>query len=243
MTNIICERAIISGHEIEHYQYLDKPLWRGYKRLKPRKEKEKKEQTEKSKFSVNRTITEIRRILSNNPQLIKFLTLTTKIIDVAKANHLFNLYTQRMKDRYPEFQYFAVIEFMPDIDHKGNKKPDGGEVHYHALCNLRYVRNKELAEIWGQGFVRINRKKKADDLRGYLSKYLWKDMKDKRLFGKKKYFCSQDLNRSTEYINDEAKSYIQNNESNFELIEDKVFSNEYRGDTLYFRFHDKNYLP
>jgi len=245
MFQIICERVILSGHEIEHYQYLDKPIHRGYKRQKRKDKKEPKKQTEKSKFSVSRTITEIRRIISNNPQLTKFLTLTfgDNITDVSIANHLFNLFTQRVKDKYPEFQYFAVIEFQKDVDHKGNPKPDGGALHFHLLCNLRYVVAKKIAKIWGQGFIKINRKKESDRLREYLSKYLWKDMRDERLFHKKKYFCSQDLTRSTEIINDEAKFFMKNSDKNFNFIEKLTFSNAHTGKCLYRRYNFKNYKP
>ena len=243
MLEIICEKVIISRTEIEHYRNLDKPVLRGYKRRKREGNKEPKEQTEKARFSVFRTITGIRRILDMNPQLIKFLTLTTTITDVAKANRLFNLFTQRMKDKYPEFQYFAVIEFMPDIDFHGNKKPDGGEVHYHLLCNLRYVISKELAKIWGNGFIKILRKREADSLREYLSKYFWKDMKDKRLFRKKKYFCSQDLERPVELINEEANFFMKDSDKNFDLIEEQTFKNDYRGNILYRRYNFKKPKP
>lgn len=234
MTEIICERVILSGHEIEHYQYKDKPIYRGYKRRKRKEPKEPKKQTGKSKFSVHRTITEIRRIISNNPQLIKFLTLTFRgeMTEVNIANHLFNLFIQRMKDRYPEFQYFAVIEFQ-----------ERGVIHYHLLCNLRYVKSKELEKIWGQGFIKIKRKREADRLREYLSKYLWKDMRDERLFHKKKYFRSQDLQRSTEIVNEESKFFMKNCETNFKFIEELTFSNAHTGKCLYRRYHFKNYEP
>ena len=45
-------------------------------------------------------------------------------------------------------------------------------------------------------------------------------MKDKRLFGKKKYFCSQDLERPTEIINDEANFFMKNSDKNFNFIEE-----------------------
>ncbi|MFA6193686.1 MAG: hypothetical protein WC726_02380 [Parcubacteria group bacterium] len=234
MFEIICEKVILSGHEIEHYRYIDKPIYRGYKRRKRKEKKEPKKQTEKSKFSVHRTITEIRRIISNNPQLIKFLTLTFRgeITDVSIANHLFNLFTQRMKDKYPEFQYFAVIEFQKR-----------GVIHFHLLCNLRYVVAKKIEKIWGQGFVKIKRKRESDRLREYLSKYLWKDMRDERLFKKKKYFCSQDLERSTEIINDEANFFMKNSDKNFKFIEKLTFSNAHTGECLYRRYNFKNYKP
>ena len=78
-----------------------------------------------------------------------------------EANRLFNLFTQRMKDKFPEFQYFAVIEFQKDIDFYGKIKPDGGAVHYHLLCNLRYVISKKIEKIWGQRIHKNKEKKRS----------------------------------------------------------------------------------
>lgn len=33
--------------------------------------------------------------------------------------------------------------------------------HYHLLCNLPFISAKTLQEIWGNGFIRIN---KIDDV-------------------------------------------------------------------------------
>ena len=136
------KKVIISGDSIEYYEY-KKPIVRGYRR-RARKKRERKEGTEqeqlkKMQSSVNRTRTAIRRLVQTNPQLTKFLTLTCTMTDLRQANKEFNLFTQRMKDRFSEFQYLAVIEFQKDIDFHGNAKPDGGAVHYHVLCQLRYV--------------------------------------------------------------------------------------------------------
>jgi len=231
-------KVIISGFEVEHYEYLTKIQIRGYKRKK-RKEKivdktikkEKKENPEKTKFSANRTRTQIRRITNSNPELNKFLTLTTKITDIDKANKLFNLFVPRMKDRFSEFRYLSVPEFQKDVDFYGVKKPDGGAVHYHIVCNLRYVRSKVIEEIWGHGFINIKEIKKGTNLGSYLCKYLRKEMFDKRMFGKKKYFCSQDLKRPLEITGDNAEAFVCEN-SELKLIKKISFQNEYSGDVL-----------
>jgi hypothetical protein len=234
-TERFSDKVIISGLEVEHYEYLSKMQVRGYKR-KPRKEKVKeefkkqpKENTEKTKFSVNRTRTQIRRLTNTNYELNKFLTLTSKITDIDKSNKIFNLFTQRMKTRYPKFMYIAVLEFQKDIDHFGIAKPDGGAVHYHIICNIPYVKSKELEEIWGQGFIKIKRIKKDTNLGDYLCKYLQKEMFDKRMFGKKKFFCSRDLKRFIELIGETAKQFMNEN-STLTFVKKRGYSNEYAGD-------------
>jgi hypothetical protein len=250
----ITERTIISGFEVERYQYLDKPILRNYKRKERKKktndenekkeQQEKVEQMEKAESSVRRTRREIRRLVNANPQLIKFLTLTTTSVDIAKMNRQFNLFTQRMKDRFSEFQYLAVNERQKDIDHFGKVKPDGGAVHYHLLCNLRYVKSDILAKVWKHGFIKINQVSHVDNLGRYLSKYLQKEMFDKRMFGKKKFFCSQDLKRPIEIINDESKLFNQENSKNLEKKwePEKPFENDYQGKIQYTLFNFKKHI-
>lgn len=243
MIKAFTKKVIISGREVEYYDYKSKPVIRGYRRHARRIKKEKREeneQTEKTKFSVNRTRTEIRRKVNANPQLLKFLTLTTTIPDIEKTNKLFNLFTQRMKDRFPEFQYLSVPEFQKDIDFHGNVKPEGGAVHYHLLCNLRYVKSEEIAEIWGNGFINIKRIDRASNIGRYICKYLQKDMFDKRMFRKKKFFCSQDLQESLEILEDEAVFFLEATQKDLELLKEKTFYNEYSGEVDYklFQFKD-----
>ena len=247
-TERIYEKVLVSCFEIEQYQYLDKPVIRNYKREERKKKnngenkkKEKKTQTEKAQSSVSRTRKDIRRLVNSNPQLIKFLTLTTTSTDIGKMNREFKLFTQRMKakDCFPDFQYLSVPEFQKDIDFFGKVKPDGGAVHYHLLCNLPYVDQKKIAKIWGHGFIKIKRVSHVTNLGAYLCKYLQKDMHDKRMFGKKKFFCSQDLNRPIEITNEEARKYMQDNSDNLKMTWEKTFNDEYRGEISYKVFHMK----
>lgn len=239
-TERIYEKIVVSGFECEQYQYKDRPVLRNYKRRKREKskndERKEKSQTEKAESSVRRTRREIRRIINSNPQLMKFLTLTSKITDVKESNHKFNLFTQRMKDRFPEFQYFAVLEFQKDVDFFGNVKPNGGAAHYHLLCNLRYIRAEKIRKIWGNGFIKIRRVRHVDNLGRYLSKYLQKDMFDKRMFGKKKFFCSQDLKRPIEMINDEARDFVQEHAESREAGWKMTFTSAYLGEISYVIF-------
>ncbi len=237
-TERIYEKVVVSGFEVEHYQYKTKPVLRNYKRRK-RKEKKREEEDDpkkKTEFSIRRTRREIRRIINSNLQLMKFLTLTSKITDVSISNHEFNLFTQRMKDCYPEFQYFAVLEFQKDVDHYGVVKPNGGAVHYHLLCNLRYIWCEKIQKIWGNGFIKIRRVRHVDNLGRYLSKYLRKDMFNKRMFRKKKFFCSQDLKRPIEIVNDEARDFAQEHAESREAGWKMTFTSAYLGEISYVIF-------
>ena len=242
------DKIIISGINVESYSY-SKILIRNYTRRK-RKDKNKDdnkddnsilkdEKPKKSNFSINRTKTKIRRLVNSNSNLRKFLTLTSKITDVKESNYCFNLFTQRLKKRFPEFKYIAIIEFQKDIDFFGKKKINGGAVHYHLLCNLRYVKSKQLQDIWTHGFIKIKKVNTTKNLGFYLCKYLPKDMSDKRLFGKKKYFCSRDLKRPTELIGNEAIMFMNRYAHNLNFIKEYTFENDYLGKTLYKIFNFK----
>lgn len=231
-TECITKRIIISGNEIEYYHYKDKGLLRNYKRKKrtltPKEKTKENIQKQKVEFSIRRTKKEIRRKINANSQLIKFLTLTFKKneMDIGKSNRAFNLFTQRMKDRFPEFQYLAVIEFQKR-----------GAVHYHLLCNLRYREKKEVEKIWGQGFIDIKRVKHISNLGRYFCKYLQKDMFDKRMFGKKKFFCSQNLKKPVELTNRFAEIFLSDSSFLLEKEFETTFENEYVGKVDYIVYH------
>lgn len=246
MLQVFDQKVIISGNEIEQYIYKDKAVLRGYVRRKRKnngKEKEKedkKEQKDKTAFSANRTRTEIRRKVNANPQLNKFLTLTSTSVHIDEMNKNFNAFTKRMRFPYPDFQYLAVMEFQDDIDFFGKIKPEGGEVHYHLLCNLPWVDQKKIAKIWGQGYIKIKRADRITNYGRYICKYIRKDMSDKRMFGKKKYFCSQDLEKPVEIIGDDAKFFMKDSDVNLKLIREATWKEEHRGEVLYKLFNFKN---
>ncbi|QQS61530.1 MAG: protein Rep [Candidatus Moraniibacteriota bacterium] len=226
-TEYITKRVFISGNEIEYYHYKEKGLLRNYKRKKrneKKAQKEKESQKQKAQSTIQRTRKEIRRRVNANSQLIKFLTLTFKEneTDIEKSNRVFNLFTQRMKDRFPEFQYLAVLEFQKR-----------GAIHYHLLCNLRYIKKKELEKIWGQGFIDIKRIKHVSNLGRYICKYLQKDMFDERMFGKKKFFCSQNLKKPIELTNEFAQAFLSDSSLCLEKEWETQFENEYMGKVDY----------
>lgn len=135
-------------------------------------------------------------VCSNFDSGSKFVTLTFDnshdfdIKDVKACNQYFRKFVLRVKYKYPDFKYVAVIEFQ---DANGR-----GAVHYHMICNLPYVKKKELQDLWRGGFVKINRIDKVDNVGAYVIKYMCKDTEDERLCGENAYLHSRGLTEPIE---------------------------------------------
>jgi hypothetical protein len=93
------------------------------------------------------------------------------------------------------------------------------------------VKSEEIRKVWGQGFIKIKRRK--GNLGWYLCKYLQKDMFDKRMFRKKKYFCSQNLKKPMEMVGKKVKVFLEKNAHNLKLIKETSFHNEFIGEVGY----------
>ena len=140
-----------------------------------------------------------------------FITLTfaENITDIAKANSMFNAWRTNVKKIKPDFKYLAVPEFQKR-----------GAVHYHILSNLG-VQDKEIileqqikkgkavkytdlydVKYWSKGYARVDFiKNDYKKIYSYICKYMTKDI-DNKLFGKKRYFYSQSLDKPFEtYLN------------------------------------------
>lgn len=231
------QKLVISGDFLELYKY-GKIQLKGYKKVEKPKTRypdeidvnKKQKQQHKAMFSINRTRTLIRRIINSNKDFDKFVTLTFKenFKDINEANRIFSKFIMRLKYKFSELKYLAVIEFQ-----------QRGAVHYHMVCNLRYVPNKELSEIWGHGFVKINEISHVTNLGAYICKYLSKDMFDVKMFGQKKYFCSRNCIKPEEIldenvIHDVLALYGIDEQS--DPVYKCVFDNEYTGEVEYNQF-------
>jgi hypothetical protein len=269
-------KIIQSGKHFEVYRYKDKKILRGYKREKHSEElpdsiepidwaglveewgdKEEKEklhtqQTQKTKFSISRTRTSIRRLTNSNPNLNQFLTLTfaQSTPDLEKANNLFHSFIKRIMRAHPYFQYISVNEFQKDMDYHGRKKENGGSVHYHLLCNLGPKdRRKEQVfawerkfalKYWKNGFVKIKNVQQVTNMGAYFCKYLSKDMFDKRMFRKKKFFCSQTLQKPVELLGKKAMIFFDKYAKDLKPIFEKTFKSEWSGEIDYKSYAMRN---
>jgi hypothetical protein len=282
MLNIYNFKIIKSGKEIEVYEYKTKNIMRGYKKVKQElREKKKKyrceeieqkeieqldmyeykkeiiekeeKQNQKTKFSIQRTRSNIRRLTNSNSQLNKFLTLTfaESTTDLIKANKLFHLAMKRVMYNKPEFEYIAVVEFQKDIDYFGRKKEHGGSVHYHLLCNIKTILKRDSFEwerwfasrYWKYGFVKVKDVNKVDNMGAYFCKYLSKDMFDKRMFGKKKFFCSRNLNNPVEITGLKARVFFENFVKELTPKFKNSFDSEWTGKVIYTAYTLKSNLP
>lgn len=217
----------------------------------------REEQNKKSIFSISRTRTNIRRITNANPHLNKFLTLTfaQSMPELSEANILFNTAMKRILRSKPLFEYISVVEFQKDVDYFGNKKENGGSVHYHLLCSIPMPENMSLPDVfawerwfamkyWKNGFVKIKDVKTITNMGAYFCKYLGKDMIDKRMFGKKKFFCSRNLKKPIEMTGNEAISFfIKYVKPNATPIFEKTFVGEYTGKVEYSAYTLKDDIP
>lgn len=186
------EKCIFSGGVIEVYRYEKLNVNGGGAR-----DGDGRDRDHNYRNTQRRRRNMIRQLITENfDSKSKFVTLTFDndrgfdIKDVRLCNREFKRFIQRLKRRYPQLEYVAVIEFQ-DLN-------DRGAVHYHMICNLPYISKSDLQEIWGQGFVKINAIDKVDNVGAYVVKYMQKDIDDTRLQGLKAYNASQGLRKPLE---------------------------------------------
>lgn len=150
--------------------------------------------------NITRTRNMVRRLsLANFDSGSKFITFTfaDNITDVQQANAFWKTFIQRLRYRYGKFKYMSVLEFQKR-----------GAVHYHCITDLPYVKKSDLADIWGNGFIKINRIEHVDNVGAYIVKYMTKDLFDERFVSLKSYQCSKGLDRPVSLREGQAEEII-----------------------------------
>lgn len=174
--------------------------------------------------NCRRSRNELRRLISANfSERSKFLTVTFRdgavkdVHDVEECNKQFGLFIKRLKyETGEDLKYAAVIEFQD--------KYGRGAVHYHVICDLKYIPYERLLEIWGLGGVWINQINHVDNVGAYVTAYMTKDNLDDRLRGKKAYMTSRgNLTRPIKLYGYDALEL----EEEYCKDEQKVFTNSY----------------
>lgn len=232
-------KVIISGNVIEVYQYEKLITYNGtYKDIEKKEIEKGDREEEKNIYSGKRARENIRRLaLANfsNTQNAKFLTLTfaydCKNIDF--TNKEFNKFIKRLRYRFGDFKYIAVIEFQD--------KNREGVIHYHILNNLQYVPYDDLLEIWGHGWIWVNRINHVDNIGAYLVKYMGKKElggRDRRLKGKKAYFTSRNLKKPVILHGQKAFEILKTLE-NKKVVFTNSYESEYLGRIIYKEFNLK----
>jgi hypothetical protein len=210
-------RVVVSNHIVEVYKY-EKEQWSEFECAERKGRRSADECTDRT--SVYRTREMIRRlILANFDNHSKFVTLTFRenMTDLNEAHVRFKRFIQRLRHRYKDgFKYLAVVEFQ-----------DRGAVHYHMISDLPFIKNKELADIWKQGFVKINDISLVDNVGAYMIKYMAKDLADKRLSGRKAYLYSKGLDKPAELRGEVAEAVM----AVYELEKKKpVYTSSFEGE-------------
>lgn len=191
-------KLIISGNVLEFYAY-EKSIVKGYKKDPANAPGRSVEASDEDK-QINRALVlsraqkRVRRLINaNNGNDTKFLTLTfaENLQDLDKANGHFNRFIKRLQYRFGKFGWIVVPEFQCR-----------GAVHYHLVTfGLGYVPNSVLREIWGHGFVRINRCDDVTNLGAYVCKYMTKQPGEvDKLQGRKSWWSSRGLREPEEIM-------------------------------------------
>ena len=134
--------------------------------------KNKSENRSQDKESLRKTFKKIRELINTNfvgnPNELCFtITYKENIRDPKILYNDFRKFMKKLKYRYGDIDYINVVE------------PQGrGAWHCHILLRFNdlkkaYIPNRDVAEMWGHGFVKVKAMKKdIDNLGAYLSAYL-----------------------------------------------------------------------
>lgn len=130
------------------------------------------ENRSEDKESLRKTFKHIRQLINTNftggaNELIFTITYKENVRDTKKLYDDFRKFMKKLKYRYDQVEYINVVE------------PQGrGAWHCHILLKFPgvkkiYIPNKDIAEMWGQGFVKVKAlRKDIDNIGAYLSAYL-----------------------------------------------------------------------
>lgn len=225
-------KVVKSGNVYEVYNYQNK-RFKGYMGLNTtgrigKGQADKEGNRDKVLYRARR---DIRNIVNSNFKqgLSKFLTLTFRdnVTDIAAANNEFKCFIDRVnyhvfKSKKRILKYTVVPETQ-----------SRGAIHFHVVCyNLPYVDVNWLADIWGNGFIKLNRIEHVDNVGAYICKYLSKE-ECESFRGKKCYFNSRNLEKPIEITQEKKVSEVL---AHLETIKPKInksYNNEYTGDVSY----------
>lgn len=239
-------KLIVFGDYCEVYKY-SKKIIEGI--VKPKKEKikkmeEKKEEEKKPKtrfaYSIGRTRNTVRRLVSANfTNQSSFMTLTFEenLEDVRIANVCFKQFIRFIRHyivsqgEFPveNFKYLAVIEFQKR-----------GAVHYHIIMTAPFFPAEILRIAWPYGYYKLNKTQHVENIGAYVSKYLYKDVNDPRLRGKRAYQTSRNLIRPVEITDKEdIRTFLSYTPRT--LTRKGIFDNEYTGRVYYRQYKRKKF--
>ena len=248
----VTHKIIQSGDIIEIYEYSEGYL-KGYENNNAnsgRKIGYKSENYEEHRKQVlQRAKKNLRRLINANVGqygkefTAKFLTLTFKdnVKDLDKANYEFKKFIQRLNYycfgvKKNNLKYTCVVEFQKR-----------GAIHYHVIIyNMPYLKANDIANVWGNGFIKINKIDNVDNVGAYVSEYLGQaekgqghDIEDDRLQGKKSYFSSRGLFKPIEITDKKTVETVAAALPIENLTYSATYDNEHLGNITYKQYNLK----
>ena len=255
MIERVYKKIVYSGDIVEVYEY-DKGYLKGYELTDSEKGKNGRLKGEKSnnyeehrKQVLQRAKKNLRRLINANVGqygkefTAKFLTLTFRddVKDLDKANYEFKKFIQRLNyycfgTKKANLKYTCVIEFQRR-----------GAIHYHVIIyNMPYVKANDIANVWGNGFIKINKIDDVDNVGAYVSEYLGqaekgqgKNIEDDRLQGKKSYFSSRGLFKPIEVTDEKMVEQVAAALPKEYITYSATFENEHLGNITYKQYNLK----
>ena len=252
MIERVYKKIIYSGDVVEIYEY-DKGYLKGYENNNAdtgRKIDYKSENYEEHRKQVlQRAKKNLRRLINANVGqygkefTAKFLTLTFKdnVKDLDKANYEFEKFIKRLNyhcfgTKKANLKYTCVVEFQKR-----------GAIHYHVIIyNMPYVKANDIANVWGNGFIKINKIDDIDNVGAYVAEYLGnaekgqgKDVLDDRLQGKKSYFSSRGLFKPIEITDKKKVEQVAAALPEDFLTYSATYENEHLGNVFYKQYNLK----
>lgn len=158
----------------------------------------------KKKYYRNRQECIKRIVDCNYDDQTCFLTLTQRSSscikgDIKTGNYEFDKFIRRLRRFVKKHCSGKLLKYLATWEYYKS-----GYLHYHLILFLfPYIPTKTIEEIWGHGFIKINKIREIEPHKVgvYISKYFSKDlnMKDAK---KKAYFMSRNLKRPEEILLD-----------------------------------------
>ena len=258
MIERVTHKIIRSGDVLEIYEYSEGYI-KGYtlteneinnRKINNRTRTESNsDDTDSRERSLKRAKRDLRRLINANHGQYgdqftsKFLTLTFKenIQDIKQANYEFTKFIKRLNyhcfgTKKANIKYTCVIEFQ-----------ERGAIHYHVIIyNMPYVKSNVIEEVWGNGFIKINKIDDVDNVGAYVSEYLGqaekgqgKDVADDRLQGKKSYFSSKGLFKPIEITDKKVVEQVAAALPEDFLTYSATYDNEHLGNITYKQYNLK----
>ncbi len=183
-------KVVQTGKHIEvHIPTLPYRLKRTPRNTQGKKKNFSNRKIEYRKRTVKRTLDVIRRLANGyfNDEYTKHLVLTfadTNQFDISNievCNKHFYKFTQKLRKLDSNFKFIKVPEY-----HKRREA-----IHYHVMCDVQFIDQSMLQDIWGHGIVFI--RKTPVSIARYLYKYLMKNVNDERFIGKRIWSYSRNM--------------------------------------------------